>query len=57
MEAELQILRQVGSMEERFRLACHAPGATFDQALTVRTSHSLQESSWLNFNSQLLNWN
>ncbi|BBN10139.1 guanylate-binding protein 1/3/4/7 [Marchantia polymorpha subsp. ruderalis] len=35
MEAELQILRQVGSMEERFRLACHAPGATFDQALTV----------------------
>ncbi|KAL3682521.1 hypothetical protein R1sor_000543 [Riccia sorocarpa] len=35
MEAELQILRQVGSMEERFRVTCNAPGATFDQALKV----------------------
>ncbi|KAL2611319.1 hypothetical protein R1flu_023011 [Riccia fluitans] len=42
MEAELQILRQVGSMEERFRLACHAPGATFDQALKVLDSLSAE---------------
>ncbi|CAM6095658.1 unnamed protein product [Calypogeia fissa] len=38
MEAELQILRALGSMEERIRLACHAPGATYNQAVKVLDS-------------------
>lgn len=46
MESELLMLRALGSMEERIRLACHAPGATYNQAVKVCTWLSLQRS-WM----------
>lgn len=35
MEAELNCLKEVGSMEERLRNACNAPDATYDSIVKV----------------------